>query len=186
MLVTLAQFITGEFDNREQAIATPAWFVHLRLWQRPTQLFAADSFTVFAEQANVLKLEQPYRQRFLRLQETDQGLTVQYYMPKDPSRVKGAGQNPGLLENLTEEEVDRLPGCFLEVRRQENDRFIASQPENCQCRFSFQGTTLQVALGFETTATHFWSYDKGTDPETNQPIWGAILGAYEFSKRQQF
>jgi len=32
-LQTLAQYITGEFDNKKQAAAEPAWYVHLRLWQ---------------------------------------------------------------------------------------------------------------------------------------------------------
>jgi hypothetical protein len=188
-LSTLGQFMCGEFDNREQAIENPPWFVHLRLWQRPVNLFRADSFTVFAEQANVLKLDQPYRQRFMRLQPAENGMTVQYYMLKNPAQVKGAGQNPGLLETIREEDLDRLPGCFLNVSVQESDhgfRFIASQPSDCLCRFSFQGSTIQVALGFEAASDQFRSYDKGIDPDTDRPIWGAILGAYEFTKRQQF
>ena len=197
-LSTLGQFMCGEFDNREQAIANPPWFVHLRLWQRPVNLFSSDSFTVFAEQANVLKLDQPYRQRFMRLQLAENGMTVQYYMLKNPAQVKGAGQNPVLLETIREEDLDRLPGCFLNVSVQDSGsfgvaqsanrglRFIASQPADCLCRFSFQGSTIQVALGFEAASDQFWSYDKGIDPDTDRPIWGAILGAYEFTKRQQF
>lgn len=86
-LIALARYLAGEFDNQEQAIAEPAWFVHLRLWQRPVLLFAEDSLTLFAEQANVLGLDRPYRQRLMRLQEggnSDALLQVQYYMPKHP------------------------------------------------------------------------------------------------------
>jgi len=61
--VTLAQYLTGEFDNREQAIAEPVWYAHLKLWHCPVPLFTKDSITLFAEQANVLTLDQPYRQR---------------------------------------------------------------------------------------------------------------------------
>ncbi len=29
-LITLANYLAGEFDNREQALAEPAWYVNLR------------------------------------------------------------------------------------------------------------------------------------------------------------
>lgn len=184
-LSTLAQYIAGEFDNRDQAIDNPAWFVHLRLWQRPVNLFTDDSFTLFAEQANVLKLDQPYRQRLLRLSLIDDTIAVQYYGFKDPLRVKGAGQTPDLFNGISEADIERLPGCILQVIAR-NDRFIATPPPQARCCFSAQGTTIQVSLGFEASVDRFLSYDKGLDPETEKPIWGALMGAYEFTKRQQF
>lgn len=189
LVSTLAQYLAGEFDNRDQAIETPVWFVHLRLWHRPVNLFGEDSRTIFAEQANVLKLDQPYRQRLLRLQQQQDGLSIQYYKFHDANRVKGAGQNPALLESLTESDVELLPGCFLEVTAQDDQtgkRFIATSLPGSRCRFTLEGTPIQVALGFESTIDQFWSYDKGVDPETEQPIWGAIMGAYKFRKRHPF
>ena len=41
------------------------------MWQRPVPLFREDSLTLFAEQANVINLDQPYRQRLIRLMQTD-------------------------------------------------------------------------------------------------------------------
>jgi hypothetical protein len=35
-LIALAYSLCGEFENRTQAIAELAQFVHLRLWQRPS------------------------------------------------------------------------------------------------------------------------------------------------------
>lgn len=86
-LVNLGNYLAGEFDNREQALGEPIWFVHLRLWQRPVDLFSDDSITLFAEQANIVNLDRPYRQRILRLMpapDSETGLYVQYYMPKIP------------------------------------------------------------------------------------------------------
>ena len=60
-LLALADYLSGEFDNREQALAEPIWYVHLRLWQRPIPLFSEDSMTLFAEQASVVNLERPDR-----------------------------------------------------------------------------------------------------------------------------
>ncbi|GAP96544.1 chromophore lyase CpcT/CpeT [Leptolyngbya sp. NIES-2104] len=179
----LAQYMAGEFDNQVQARESPTWFVHLRLWQRPVQLF--EDLTIFAEQSNVLKLDQPYRQRLLQLQETENGLKVQYYQFKDPSLVKGAGQRPELLDRLSDQAIELLPGCTLEVTVKslaQGFHFIASPPPNSRCAFSLQGSTIQVSLGFEAMPDRFLSYDKGIDPETQQPIWGALMGAYEFQK----
>lgn len=185
VLSTLAEYMIGEFENRAQSLERPIWFVYLRLWQRPVKLFAEDSFTIFAEQANALKLDQPYRQRLMRLQERDGGMMVQYYQFKTPSQVQGAGQNPELLEGLAESDIELLPGCVLQVSGS-RDRLIASPLPECCCKFSLQGTVIQVSLGFEAMPDRFLSYDKGIDPETQQPIWGALMGAYEFEKMRSF
>ncbi len=185
LLSTLAQYLAGEFDNREQAIENPVWFVHLCLWHRPVNLFTDDSFTIFAEQANILKLDQPYRQRLLRLSSLNDTIVVQYYMFKNSLSVKGAGQTPELLNQVSEADVERLPGCTLQVITQTN-QFIATPPPDARCCFSVEGSTIRVSLGFEASVDRFLSYDKGLDPETEQPIWGALMGAYEFTKRQQF
>lgn len=196
MLSTLAAYMAGEFENQAQARESPAWFVQLRLWQRPVNLFTEDSLTIFAEQSNVLKLDHPYRQRLLRLQETETGMTVQYYQFKDPGSVKGAGQQPELLDRLTDRDIERLPGCTLQVTARaiaQGWHFIAAPPPESRCVFSLQGSTIQVSLGFEAISDRsaaqgirLLSYDKGINPETQQPIWGALMGAYDFQKVQSY
>ncbi len=190
---TLAHYLGGEFDNREQAIADPAWFVQLRAWHRPVKLFTDDSLTVFAEQANVLQLDQAYRQRLLRIQATENdpqaALKVQYYQFKNPSAFRGAGQHPDLLETLTEDQIEVLPGCILNVvhtKGLQGSHFKALPPADARCCFSYQGETRQVSLGFDASAEKFLSYDKGVDPVSGKALWGAILGAYEFTKRQAY
>lgn len=192
-LLTLANYLSGEFNNREQALAEPAWYVHLRLWQRPIPLFSENSLTLFAEQANIVSLDQPYRQRIMRLMESgdrNAPLKVQYYMPKNPSALQGAGRNPSLLNTLTPEQLDLLPGCILNVTGQtlasNNYKFAATPPPDTSCCFSYAGNTVQVALGFEVTQQEFKSYDKGIDPTTGGATWGAILGPYRYTKREQY
>ncbi|HAX79450.1 MAG TPA: chorismate mutase [Cyanobacteria bacterium UBA11372] len=188
-LIALAGLMAGEFDNREQAIADPAWYVHLRLWQRPVPLFAEDSLTLFAEQANALYLDRAYRQRIIRLQqprEQPAAIQVQYYMLKDPSSIQGAGIDPERLKTLTIEDIEYLPGCTLTVTQDERLRFQATLPPNCRCCFTFGGETYEVYLGFEASLEQFLSYDKGIDPATGKAIWGALLGPYRFTKRQDF
>lgn len=192
-LLTLANYLAGEFDNREQALADPTWYVHLRLWQRPVPLFQEDSFSIFAEQANIVNLDRPYRQRIIRLLQgshPDAPLKVQYYMPKNPSTLVGAGRNKALLNTLTPDDLELLPSCVLNVTQQlltpNRYKFAATPPPDTRCCFTFGGNIVQVSLGFEVTDDKFLSYDKGIDSTTGKATWGAILGPYCYTKREQY
>lgn len=188
-LLTLARHLAGIFENREQAAADPAWYVHLRLWQCPVHLFADDSVALFAEQANSLNLDKPYRQRILRLQRSSNPSSTfqgQYYQFKQPEQFRGAGQQPEILQALTLEHVELLPGCILDVNYQaESDRFVAMPPADARCCFQYNGETRQVVLGFEISTSEYLTYDKGVDPATGQALWGAIMGPYRYKKMQQ-
>ncbi|MBM0743228.1 chromophore lyase CpcT/CpeT [Phormidium sp. CLA17] len=188
-LLSLASHIIGEFENAEQAAAEPIWYVHLRLWQRPVALFGEDSITLFAEQANITNLQNPYRQRLMRLQPASEpfhALQVQYYEFKKPTIVKGAGSDPDLLKSVTFEQINLLPGCILNVSLLEGDRFIAKTPVDTRCCFNYQGKARQVVLGFEASADKYLTYDKGVDLETNQALWGAMMGPYRYTKTQDY
>ncbi len=53
--------------------------VHLSLFPEP-------SLVLFAEQANIVNLNQPYRPRFIQLRHSpnsESGLEAQYYMPQN-------------------------------------------------------------------------------------------------------
>ncbi|MEG4944408.1 chromophore lyase CpcT/CpeT [Microcoleus sp. F4-D5] len=194
-LTALAQYMAGEFDNREQALADPTWYVHLRLWQRPlpVALLEEPSITLFAEQASILQLDKPYRPRIVQLRhsQTAPGLMeAQYYMFKDIAAFKGAGRNPDLLKKLTSEQIQFLPGCTLSVAVQNlgsnGYRFRASLPEGTRCGFTYGGTNYQVDLGFEAASDEFLSYDKGINPTTGAATWGALMGPFRFVKCQDF
>ena len=188
-LVALGKYLAGEFDNQQQALAQPVWFVHLRLWMRPVSIFTEDSITLFAEQANVLNLNKPYRPRILRLRQKE-NLEVEYYAFKDISKVKGAGLNKNLLEQISPEEIEFLPNCTLKITTTKIDRdyysFKTTPATETPCSFSYQGKNFQVFLGFKTTAQELQTYDKGIDPTTGKEIWGALMGPYCFTKRQDF
>ncbi len=195
-LLTLAHYLAGEFENRQQAIAEPAWYVSLRLWHRPLTLFpedrSGDSLTLFAEQANILQLDRPYRQRLLRLLRSPaqpDALRVQYYGFQQPAVFKGAGQNSALLDGLTPDQVELLPGCVLDVTQRshpEGLHFTATAPPDACCQFQYEGQTGQVALGFEISPATYLTYDKGIDPATGQALWGALMGPYRYTKTQTY
>lgn len=195
-LNTLATYLAGEFGNQQQAASQPAWFVNLRLWIRPVPIFTADSITLFAEQANVIKLNQPYRPRILRLRQRE-SIEVEFYMFEDIATARGAiatargaGRDKSLIEQITPDKIKFLPNCTLKVDSQQlsNGTYcFETTPVNQEpCSVSYQGTTFQVFLGFKATADELLTYDKGIDPTTGAGTWGALMGPYCFSKLEDF
>ncbi|MBE9047893.1 chromophore lyase CpcT/CpeT [Pleurocapsales cyanobacterium LEGE 10410] len=188
-LTTLATYLAGEFDNRQQALEHPAWYVNLRLWIRPVPIFTDDSITLFAEQANVIKLDQPYRPRILRLRQRAT-IEVEFYMFKDLATAQGAGQNQDLIQQITPEKIEFLPNCTLKVSTHQlanHKYYFETTPMSEEpCQVNYQGTTFQVFLGFKATVDELQTYDKGIDSATGQGTWGALMGAYRFNKRQDF
>lgn len=188
-LTALATYLAGEFSNQQQASEQPAWYVNLRLWIRPVPIFTDNSITLFAEQANVIKIDQPYRPRILRLRQKET-IEVEFYMFEDLTTAQGAGCNKALIEQITPETIKFLPDCTLKVAsKQLNDGqycFETTPKTQKPCKVSYQGTTFQVFLGFKATATELQTYDKGIDRETGKGTWGALMGAYRFSKLRDF
>lgn len=188
-LTALASYLAGEFTNQPQALEQPAWFVNLRLWIRPVPIFTDDSITLFAEQANILKLDQPYRPRILRLREKE-NIEVEFYMFEDLATARGAGQNKDLIAQITPDKIKFLPNCTLKVATQELGDgtycFTTTSVTNEPCSVTYQDSTFQVFLGLKATEDELLTYDKGIDPATGKGTWGALMGAYAFTKLQDF
>ncbi|CAN1210810.1 chromophore lyase CpcT/CpeT [Tumidithrix helvetica PCC 7403] len=192
-LLTLTKWMAGEFSNQAQALAEPIWYVNLRWWQRPIPFQVFKGLALFAEQANVLNLDRPYRQRILQFQEENSKIWVNYYALRDPSAWQGAGADARRLAGLTFADLEPLSGCRLQVihsgttnSAQDPEKYKADLIPDTKCCFTYMGEIKQVILGFEVTASSFWSYDRGVKPETGEAIWGAIMGPYQFVKQQDF
>lgn len=184
-LETLVGWLTGEFENPTQAQAQPAWFVRLRLWQRALPQGLDGRVAIFAEQANALYLDRPYRQRVFTLTPTDDpgAIAVQYFACKDPQHWLGAGAQPERLAAMGSADLERLPGCELIARWQDGSSCVRAElAEGCQCFFEYQNERRQVVLGFEARCDRFLSFDRGVDPATGRGLWGALMGPYEFTR----
>lgn len=185
-LHTLAQHLVGSFDNCDQARENPTWFVPTCLWNRPLVQPIDGHLAIFTEQAPALDVGKPYRQRLLLLQPgTESLLRVEYRALRDPQAFAGAALEPQRLNGLSERDLTKLPGCILNVSQQ-GEQFVATAPEGVKCGFEYEGKIRQVSLGFEADARGFRSYDRGVDPETGRGLWGALMGAYEYVKREDF
>jgi CpeT/CpcT family (DUF1001) len=188
-LVQLGAWLSGVYDNRDQAIESPVWYVHLRAWWRIVPMFASDSVVLFGEQANILQVDRPYRQRLLRLCEREGQLCGAFYSFVEPGAVLGAGGDEAIAARILSAEIVALDTGVLNIQRG-GDRFsLMPRPgEVCEFRFPERGVEKvgRVELGLEVRSKGYDSYDKGLSLETGQPIWGAMMGPYRFTKRDNF
>ena len=188
-LKALGTYLAGEFDNQQQALEQPAWYVHLRLWMRPVPLFTEDSITLYAEQASVVNIDRPYRPRILRLRSRET-IEIEYYMFDDIEWIAGAGRDRTKLEQITPENIKLLPNCTLKVTTTNiapgNYRFQTTPVTETPCSFNYQGNNYQVFLGLEATAEELLTYDKGIDPLTGKGIWGGVTGCLSLYKNSRY
>ncbi|HEY9890145.1 MAG TPA: chromophore lyase CpcT/CpeT [Candidatus Obscuribacterales bacterium] len=189
----LSRCLAGIFQNREQALAEPAWYVHIRLWSCPIPLFREDSATFFIEQASAAYPQPPYRQRVLRLRSQATGLTAEYYALQEPTAFQGAAQEQERLQGLMITQLQPLVKSQLKITAQlqpDTCRFEARQLPGERCEFTVNGETKFVELAFDAIAptagsqaeAAFWMYDKGIDPNTGKATWGALNGPFKLKK----
>ena len=173
-LTVLATYMAGEFENQQQAAAEPAWYVHLRLWQRPVPSLCTQSVhTFFLEQANVISGKPPYRQRIVQIRADDASdllqaplmaqLKAQYFALKSPLKFQGGGDDANLLKRLSLDDLVTLPnsGAAIEYQPVGNGsdgyRFQAALKDGQLCSFEYGGKQRYVYLGFDIEP----QYDKG-------------------------
>ncbi|MBD0334876.1 MAG: chromophore lyase CpcT/CpeT [Cyanobacteria bacterium Co-bin13] len=195
-LLTLGRYLAGEFENRQQSLAEPAWYVHLKVWHRPIRLFHEDSLTFFIEQVSVASGQPPYRQRILRLYDSGSQIKGQYYGLKDAVQVRGGATAPQILDALTPEDLVQLPTCSLSIESQalpgSQYSFKAELPAGTLCSFEYAGNTSYVSLGFSVgpasnaAGLELRVYDKGVDPDTGKGLWGALMGPFCLIKMSDF
>lgn len=187
----LVRSLAGVFQNRQQALAEPTWFVHLTLWIYPTGLFRENSVSFFLEQANASYPQPPYRQRILRIQPESNGLVADYYALQQPQDYQGAAQDSAKLASLTENDLQALVNSRLFISYRQTptgNLFEARQEPDTRCQFFVNGEARYVELAFDAldsdNGTAFKMYDKGIDPTTGNATWGALQGPFILQKIQ--
>ncbi len=201
LLHQLATHMAGEFDNRQQSLADPTWFLHLRLWQRPLpRALLGEGYGFFIEQISVASGKPPYRQRILHLTTRDGQLWGQYYALPDPiaaTQPDGSEPAPGgdRLASLTRADLIALPTCGVAIEYQPaRQTFSARLPENSLCSFTANGITAYVRLKFDlgpespaaSSPLVLYLEDRGVDPETDKPTWGPLMGPFRLVKQSAF
>ena len=185
-LIKLASWLAGDFSNRDQAWATPAWFSHIRICLRPLPKHVFDGIGFYSEQADDFDWTRPYRVRVLHFVERPDGtIESRNFMLKDPARYLGACRERERLESLTVDQLDELTGCTMLFEAQ-GDCFQGRMRPGKGCRVFRKDRDTYLDSEATVSETLFMSLDRGLDPETNVQIWGSVSGPFHFKKWTDF
>lgn len=180
-LESLQRLLTGTFSSVSQAIEDKDYFVielrAVRIWaEQPGARW------VYVEQATASAPDKPYRQRVYRLtQAGDQFVSQVYALPGDPLLHAGAWRNKAALAGITPAELLLREGCDVVLRwRAEPAGFIGGT-QGKGCASDLRGASYATS-SVTLDPLRIDSWDQGFD-RTDQQVWGAIKGPYQFKRR---
>ena len=182
---TLARWMASDFSNQAQAFANPPFFAHIRVCMRPLPNNLLDGTSLFLEQAYDFMLNQPYRLRVIKLSTVGDRLELENFKVKDQEKFYGASRNLDLLNTLTEDLIEKMEGCDMDVIWTGNS-FQGQIKPGKACIVERKGRITYLDNSFEITDSKLTSYDRGRDPKTDELVWGSIAGPFEFFPTQSF
>lgn len=182
---TLAQWMSADFSNQEQAFENPPFYAHIRVCVRPLPLAQLGEPALFLEQAYDFLLNRPYRLRVFKLKIVDNKIELENYKVKDEESFLGAAREPERLKNLTHDAIEKLPGCDMNVEWTGSSfKGIVKPGKNCIVVRNNKTTYLENS--FEVTENELISLDRGYDAETDELVWGSVAGPFHFRRWTNF
>jgi CpeT protein len=183
-LLTLAQWMAGNFSNYSQSFAHPALYAHIHISFRPLPFSFFEGIGFYSEQVYDYDLWSPYRQGVHRLVERGNDIYIENYGLDDAIRFAGAAREPSILKTIAPEFLRRRCNCAMVFERKEN-RFVG-RVEGNQCLIPRNGSQTYLVSEVEVTDSTWSSLDRGFDVDTHQQVWGSDHGALRFIKSQDF
>ena len=184
-LVTLGHWMSADFSNQEQAFANPPFFAHIRVCMRPLPVSLLSGISLFVEQAYDYMLNNPYRVRVLKLLAVEDHIEIENYILKEANSFLGASRDPQRLQQLTADNLEKLPGCNMLVHWTGHS-FKGEVEPGKACKVVRKGQETYLYSTFEIDENKFISLDRGRDPATDERVWGSVAGPFQFVRWQSF
>lgn len=184
-IATLARWMAADFSNQAQAFKNPPFFAHIRVCMRPLPLELLDGVSLMLEQAYDYMLNRPYRVRVFKLWENDGSIELANYTIKDEENFFGATRDPERLNQLTADHLELMSGCNMDVEWTGHS-FVGRIKPGKACTVVFKGQTTYLDNEFEVDDQKLLSIDRGRDPATDEQVWGALAGPFEFVRWASF
>lgn len=178
-LKTLQGYMTGEFNNAEQA-ATDTTFFNIYLRMTPIMKDHPEGYWLYVEQATAEAQDKPYRQRVYHLMQADDTtLMSKVFEIKNPKQYVGGWRDEKKLAPITVDSLTSRDGCDMFIHKVDKEIFRATTM-GTQCTSVLRGAsyaTSQVVIYPDRMV----SWDRGWDKNDAQ-VWGSVNGAYAFIK----
>lgn len=184
-IATLARWMASDFSNQAQAFENPPFFAHIRVCMRPLPLEVLGGVSLYLEQAYDYMLDQPYRTRVLKLVPAGDRIEIENYALKDEQKFYGASRDPVRLQGITADLLEKLPGCTF-ITQWTGRSFKGEVEPGKGCMVVRKGKSTYLDSFFEIDENKFTSHDRGRDPETDEHVWGALAGPFEFVRVASF
>lgn len=184
-IVTLAQWIAGDFTNYKQSFDRPQQFAHIHIFFRPLPFEFFNAIGFYSEQVYDHDMWSPYRQGVHRLVDQGDQIYIENYGLDDPMLYAGAARELSILRTITPDCIERRYHCSMIFKR-EGDMFRGSVEPGNKCLIEKNGCLTYLISDVEVTETTWVSLDRGMDMENHQQVWGSTFGPLRFEKRESF
>ena len=184
-LITLAQWMAGDFSNYKQSFDNPQQFAHIRIFFRPLPFEFFNAIGFYSEQVYDHDLWSPYRQGVHRLIDQGEEIYIENYSLEDPIQYAGAARELSILKTIKPDCLQRRYHCSMIFKR-DGEMFKGSVEPGNLCLNEKRGCSTYLISDVEITETTWSSLDRGLDVNTHQQIWGSTFGSLQFEKRQSF
>ncbi|MBN3905851.1 MAG: chromophore lyase CpcT/CpeT [Nostoc sp. NMS1] len=184
-IATLAQWMSADFSNQEQAFENPPFYAHIRVCIRPLPLELFSGVSLFLEQAYDFMLNQPYRMRVMKLIPVENHIIIEHYTLKEEQKFYGASREPERLKVLSIDQLEKMSGCNMVVEWTGNS-FKGRVEPGKGCIVVRDGKNTYLDNEFEIDAKEFFSLDRGRDLDTDERLWGSIAGPFHFVRWANF
>ncbi|MCC3404406.1 MAG: chromophore lyase CpcT/CpeT [Microcoleus sp. PH2017_10_PVI_O_A] len=184
-LITLAQWMAGDFSNYKQSFEKPQQFAHIHIFFRPLPWEFFNAIGFYSEQVYDHDLWTPYRQGVHKLIDQGEQIYIENYSLNDPVQYAGAARELSILKTIKPDCIQRRYNCSMVFKR-EGEMFRGSVEPGNQCLIEKKGCSTYLISDVEITETTWSSLDRGMDVNTHQQIWGSDNGSLWFEKRQSF
>jgi hypothetical protein len=182
-ILRLIRLLSGGFSNQAQAFENPPLFAHILVHFRPLPQLEAGSLLL--EQSYAIDPMVPYRIRVLRPRLSDGQIIIDNQSIKDPQRFWGSVHDAGRHALIESKDLMPLPGCSYVVK-EKSEGFTGEVEPGCRCLVERKGTTAYLVSSFEINESMMWTIDRGHDPQTNEQLWGAQAGGFEFQRTNDY
>jgi hypothetical protein len=177
--------MAADFSNQQQAFDNPPLFAHVRVCMRPLPTELLDGISLYLEQAYDYIVHRPYRVRILKLVPATDCIEIENYAIEEQEQFYGASREPQRLQGLETEKIKKLPSCTF-ITKWTGHSFRGEVEPGKGCMVTRNDKTTYLDSYFEIDQHKLISHDRGRDPETDEHVWGALAGPFEFVRWASF
>jgi len=181
----VAKLLEGVMDTTQQAASNPkAPSVRMTTCEiaiAPPASEAQPAIFLYQEQALAAKLDQPYRQRVLKLQAGQTPNTVKSlsFKPETPQSLIGLCNKPKAQRIIASPNLGQ-PICQVILAPQPGTAGFLGKTPAAGCPANYRGAT-RITNEIELFPAGMNTWDRGFD-QTGKQVWGARSDAYEFRR----